>query len=210
MLHRFGRGPARADFNRLRFVHRPLDERFDLRRNRRGKQRGVALARAFFDDAAHVGQKSHVQHPVGLVEHEELDLVQPHRAAFEMIEQTARRGGEHVRARAQFVQLPSVTDAAINDGDFQIGEAREIADGRFHLRGEFARGFENERARTGRVLVQLCENGQRKRGGLARAGLRAADDVASGKHERNAAELDRRGRDVTRRAHAIENRRRKT
>ena len=115
-----------------------------------------------------------------------------------------------VRARAQLVHLPPVTDAAINDGDFQIGEAREIVDGGFHLRGEFARRFEDERARAGRVLAELRKNGQRERGGLAGAGLRAADDVASGQHERNAAELDGRGRDVTRRAHAFENCRGKT
>ena len=52
-----------------------------------------------FDDAAHVGQKAHVEHPVGLVEHEELHLVEPHRALFEMIQQTSGRGDDDVRAR---------------------------------------------------------------------------------------------------------------
>jgi len=60
---------------------------------------------------------------------------------------SARRGGQHVHARAQVIQLPAVTDAAIDDGDFQIGEARKIAVA-FHLRGEFARRFEMTRGRA--------------------------------------------------------------
>ncbi len=78
-----------------------------------GKKRGVTLARAFFDDAAHVGQKSHVEHPVGFVEHEKFDLVEPQRALFQMVEQASGRGDDDVRAGAQFVVLPAVTDAAV-------------------------------------------------------------------------------------------------
>ena len=98
MLDRLGRRAARADLNRFRIVHRPLDERLDLRRHGGGKQRGVALARTFFHEPAHVGQKTHVEHPVGFVEHEKFHLVQFHRALFEMIEQTSGRGDDDVRA----------------------------------------------------------------------------------------------------------------
>ena len=57
------------------------------------------------------------------------------------------------------------------------------------------------------MLAELRKNGQRERGSLAGAGLGAADDIASGEHERNAAELDGRGRDVTRRTDPFDNRR---
>ncbi len=77
-------------------------------------------------------------------------------------------------------------------------------DGGLHLRGKFPRGFENERARPRRVLAEFREDGQGKRGGLAGAGLRAADDVASGEHERNGAELDGRRLDVTHRLDAVQ------
>jgi hypothetical protein len=203
VLHGLGGRPARANLNRLGILHRPFDERLDLRRNGCGKQRGVALARAFVQYPAHVGQKSHVEHPVGLVEHEELNLVQPQRPTLQMIEQTSRRGDHDVGAGAQLVVLPTVADAAKNHSGFQIGEARVIVDGGFHLRGEFARGFEDERARAGRVLPELRKDGQAERGGLAGAGLRTADDVASGEHERDGAELDGRRLDVTHRLDAI-------
>ena len=78
---------ARADFNGLRAAHRPLDEGFDLRRDGGGKERGVPVARAAVEDAPHVGQKAHVEHPVGFVEDEESDVVQLAGALLEMIEQ---------------------------------------------------------------------------------------------------------------------------
>ena len=53
----------------------------------------------------------------------------------------------------QFVILPAITDAAEDDGGFQIREARVIADGGLDLRGEFARGFEDERARAGGSML---------------------------------------------------------
>ncbi len=122
-----------------------------------------------------------------------------------MIEQASGRGDDDVRAGAQGVRLLAITDAAINDGGAQIGEAGEIAEGGLDLRGEFARGFEDEHARAGRVLAEFREDGQGERGGLARAGLRAADDVASGEHERDGAELDGRRFDVTHRLDAVHN-----
>ena len=110
-----------------------------------------------------------------------------------MIQQTSGRGSNDVCARFQFVILFAVTDAAKNDGGFQIGEARVIANGRFNLRGEFARGFENQRARTdGIVRAELGQNWQRKRRRFSRAGLRATDDILAGQHERNCAQLNRR------------------
>ena len=121
-----------------------------------------------------------------------------------MVKQTSGRGHDEIRSRAQFVRLPAVTDAAINDGGSQIGEARVIVDGGFHLRGKFARGFEDERARAGRVRAELREDGQAERGGLAGAGLGAADDVASGEHERDGAELDGRRFDITHRLYAVQ------
>jgi hypothetical protein len=44
--------------------------------------------------------------------------------------------------------------------------------------------------------MQPVEDRQRERGGLAGAGLRDADDVASGKHDRDGVGLDRGWGDV--------------
>jgi len=185
VLHCFSRRAARADLNCFGIVHRPFDERFDLRRNRRGKKRGVTLARAAVEDAAHVGQKTHVEHPVGFVENEKLDGVEAAIALLDVVEQSSGRGDEDVHAFAQGVVLPSVADAAVEHGDFQICETRVIAERRLDLRGQFARRFKDQNARSRFVRAELGKNRQSERGGLARAGLCAADDVASGEHERD-------------------------
>ena len=93
----------------------------------------------------------------------------------------------------EFIVLPAIAHAAIDDGDLQIREPRVIADGGFHLRRQFAGGFQDERARAGGLVVaQFGQDGQAEGGGFAGAGLRAADDVASRQHERDGAELNGR------------------
>ncbi len=48
----------------------------DLGRHRRREQQRLALLRQRGDDAAHVADEAHVEHPVGFVEHEDLDPVE--------------------------------------------------------------------------------------------------------------------------------------
>ena len=50
------------------------------------------------EDAAQVGREAHVDHAVGLVEHEHLDLVEAHALAALQVEQAARRRDQQVHA----------------------------------------------------------------------------------------------------------------
>ena len=66
--------------------------------------RRTASAAAFGslrDDLPDVVDEAHVEHAVGFVEHEHLDLVEAHRALLDEIEQAAGRGDQHVDAAAQ-------------------------------------------------------------------------------------------------------------
>ena len=206
MLDRFRGRAARADFDGLRIPHRPLDERFDLGRDRGGKQRGVPVARAAVEDAPHIRQETHVEHAVGLVQHQELDLVELAGAALHVVEQPAGGGHQDIHAVAQGVLLLAVADAAEDDGGAQVGEPGEIANGGFDLRGQFAGRFEDQQAGLRAVLAELGEDRQRERCGLAGAGLRAADDVLAGEDQRNGAQLDGRRLDVAHGLHAFEHR----
>ena len=49
-------------------------------------------------DAPHVRQKTHVQHPVGFVQHQVLDVVEPAIAPLNVVKQPARRGDEHIHS----------------------------------------------------------------------------------------------------------------
>ena len=207
VLDGFRRRPAYADLDRLRTAHRPFDEGIDFGRDRGGKERGVPVARTFFHNPPHVGQETHVEHPIRFVEHEVLDLVEPAVALLQMVEQAARGGNQDINTLPQRVLLPAITHAPINHRHAQAGKPRQVADRRLHLRGQFPRWFEDQHARRFAVLAQLRKDRQGKRGGLARPGLRAANDILSGENQRNDAKLNRCRLDVTHRFDAFKNRR---
>ena len=106
------------------------------------------MFRAAINDAAHVGQKTHVQHAIRFVEHEMLNGVEFHQAALHVIEKTSRCGDENIHALLKRVGLRAVADAAVEHRHGQVSEAAEIADGCLDLCGQFARGFEDKDART--------------------------------------------------------------
>ena len=68
------------------------------------------------DDPVDDGLEAHVEHAVGLVEDEQLDLVERDGAAVDQVEQAAGRGDEHVRAR-RLLGLVVDADAAVDGGD---------------------------------------------------------------------------------------------
>ena len=64
------------------------------------------------------------------------------------------------------------------------------------LRGKFARRLKDERARHPRTCAALLEHGEHRQNecsGLAGAGLRNAEHIATCKHVRNGLILDRSG-----------------
>ena len=69
----------------------------DLTVERGGEEQRLAILRALADDAVDGGAEAHVEHAVGLVEDEDLDVGQRERAALEEILEAAGRGDEHVR-----------------------------------------------------------------------------------------------------------------
>ena len=81
----------------------------------------------FFDDAAHVGHEAHVEHAVGFIEDEVLDGAERDRALFHEIEQSARRGDQHVGAGLELRFLAAIADAAVNNGGPQVAKARVVA-----------------------------------------------------------------------------------
>src|SRR5205085_9968720 len=108
-------------------------------------------------------------------------------------EQAARCRRDYIHSARGFFALFTVADAAVDDGDTQIGEATIIAKGSFDLSGQLARRLEDEATKIS-VLRQKCEDGEREGGSLAGAGLCGADQIFSGENNRKGAKLDRRGR----------------
>ena len=71
------------------------------------------------EDAADVVDEAHVEHPVGLVEDEDLDLAEVERAAAGMVEQSAGRRDDDLDATEQVALLRRHGHAAVDDGRAQ-------------------------------------------------------------------------------------------
>src|SRR5208283_398185 len=92
-------------------------------------------------------------------------------------------------------RLLPVADAPVYDRHAQVGEFGELLERLLDLEGEFAGGLENEAAERA-VGAKALNDRKGESGGLSRARLGRADDVASGEDDRDRLGLDRRRIDV--------------
>ena len=146
------------------------------------------------EDPVDLRLEAHVEHPVGLVEHERRgSSPSVDRPALDQVEEAAGRGDEDVRAlRAWSIWRP-IGRAAVDGRDRQPLRRGERRDVRRDLDRELARRDEDERAgrafRGGGALDERQPEGER----LARAGRRLGEDVEAGERVREDEILDREG-----------------
>ena len=146
------------------------------------------------DDLADVADEAHVEHPVGLVEHEDLDVRQVDRPLPEVVQEPARRGHDDLGTGPERAYLRIEPDAPVDRGgaDRTLGAIGPYA--RLDLECELAgrgedQGPDQRPARRSRGMQKL-EHRQDEGRGLARAGLGAGQDVTTGQDERNGVALD--------------------
>ena len=142
--------------------------------------------------------EAHVEHAVGFVEHEHLHMSQRHGLLFSEIEQAAGCGDDDVAAVTQLRDLRAFTHATEDRHDAQARVLAVMAHAFFDLRGEFARGSEDQRARSNRIACsQLLQDRKHEACRLAGAGLCAREYIAAAEHGGNRRELDGGGNRVT-------------
>ena len=90
MRDRLGRRTARADLNHLGRTQNPRSEPLDFGRQSRGKEQRLSIGRNLLNNSPNIRQKTHVEHAIHFVEHENIHVAQIHRPLFEQIEQPAR------------------------------------------------------------------------------------------------------------------------
>ena len=199
---------------------RPDGEAPDLGGERRREEQGLAARRHEVDDPADVADEAHVEHAIGLVEDEDLDVRQVDRALVGVVEEAARRRDDDRRAGAERANLRIEADAAVDRGraDAAVGAVRP--DALLDLEGELAgRGRGRGRGSAGgsrrgdratwaghdRLAVrEALEDRQHERGGLAGAGLGAGEEVAAGEDDGDRLALDGRGLRVALVGHGTE------
>ena len=153
------------------------------------------------DDALDVRQEAHVEHPVCLVEDQDLDLAQVRDLLADEVEQATRGRNEDLDSCAQRLDLRVHRDAAVHDGRTQRDGPAVGPDTLIDLHRELAGGHEDERAdrMAGRrergigLRPEAIQDRQRERCGLAGTGLGRREDVTAGEHEGDGGCLHRCG-----------------
>ena len=177
----------------------------DVVREGRREHQVLALRRQQGEDLLDVGQEAHVEHPVGLVEDEDLDLAEVGDPLADEVEQPARRRDEDLDPAAEGLDLGVHRDAAVDDGRAERDRPTVCPDALVDLHRQLPRRDEDQdadrvasgRERRVRVLAEPVEDRQREGRGLARAGLGGGEDVATLEDEGDGLGLDRRRGFVT-------------
>ena len=147
LLDRDRRRLVRLDLDAHRVAHQARGQPRDGAVERRREQHGLARLRRQQRDALDVVDEAHVEHPVGLVEHQHFQRGQVDAAALEVVDEAARRGDDDVGAARELPVLDRVRRPAV-DADRVDPEAAAVADGLLgDLLRELARRREHQDAR---------------------------------------------------------------
>ena len=211
---------GRCDLHASRVAHQVGDLTHGFLVEGRREQQRLTLGRRLADNTANGGQKAHVEHAVGLVEHQHLNLVQVASALLDQIDQTARRGDQNVAAVLECRGLRLVAHTAHDGHGNMAGDVGDLARDLVDLLGKLARRGDDEHHRAAAValglfstattvaaaaltygfgrsdVLQIVHGRQQKGGRLAGAGLSSGKQVAALKHHGDRAGLNGRRRRV--------------
>ncbi len=189
---------AGADFPRevdhggvLEHLPRQRDDRCG---HRRAEEERLTLGRDVAENPLDVGQEAHVEHPVGLVEDEDLETGELGVGLLHVVEQATGRCHDDVDAAPERVFLGVHPHAAVDGGSRDRRVHREVVDVFQDLQGEFAGRTQDQR--PGGSALQFHEplqDGEDEGGGLAAAGHGAGQEVTPLKRRGDRFGLDRGG-----------------
>ena len=103
---------ARLDLDPLRALRHAAGELADHAGERRREEERLAVLRHAREDRVELLLEAHVEHAVGLVQHQELDARESHAAAVEVILEAARRGDGDVERLPHLRELQPEGHAA--------------------------------------------------------------------------------------------------
>ena len=171
----------------------------DRGRDRGREERGLASRRGRGEERLEVFGEAHVEHLVGLVEHDGLHGVEGEAAASQVVHGPAGGGDHHVDPAPERPELLADRLAAVDRKDVGIHATTISVDGLRDLHRQLARGDQDERERPARARPPQAPAGgeplqdrEREGGRLAGPRGRLRQHIAPGEEGRDRLELDRR------------------
>ena len=208
MLRDIGRSGRRArDLDRLGIAEEAIRQFLDDGRHGGREEQRLPLRGQFGADMLNVGNEPHVEHAVRFVDHQHVAAIEQDLAPLEQVHQAAGRGDQHVDALFQRLDLIAHLDAANQQSHRKLVIFAVFLEILGHLRRQLARRLQNQAARhqrAGAAMGQYVDHRQHETGGLARAGLRDADNILHHQHRRNRLRLDGCRRVVTGFGHGLQ------
>ena len=207
-------GVAWGHLDALRVAQQPVGQVPDLVTEGGREQQTLLLAGDPGQNFFHVMDEAHVQHAVGLVQHQHLHLRQVQKALLCQVQQATRGGNQHVHTFFQLRDLGVHAHATKHHTRIDGGQVFAIGAHRFFdLRGQLAGRCQHQRADGFAAKTvfarlaqrQLVQHGQRERGGFACAGLRTSQQVLPFNHSRNGLRLNGGGRFIALLLHGLQN-----
>ncbi|MCY1519844.1 hypothetical protein D9M68_546080 [compost metagenome] len=142
-----------VDGDALRLAHDALGQLLDARREGGAEHHGLLALDGELVDFSQVVGKAEVEHAVGFVDHQELDLVELELLRALQVEQAAG-GGDHEVGVLQLGDLQLVRHTTHHVGHAQATAMAHQVDGVVgHLLGEFARGAQDQGAGGGSLEI---------------------------------------------------------
>ncbi|OQA30234.1 MAG: hypothetical protein BWY57_02961 [Betaproteobacteria bacterium ADurb.Bin341] len=205
-----GGRPGNTDHHRL--ARQVFSQFADLPFQRGRKHHGLTFCRHSGNNQFNILDKTHVEHAVGFIEHQNFQLRKIDFAGIKVINQATRRRHQDFRILRQQLQLLGVRHAAQNGHHAQTADMRAIfVSGIGHLHGQFARWRQHQHARLcrleartlttrslrlafliegfdrrqARIFGKTVDRRQHEGGRLAGTGLGRNDQIASGQRGRN-------------------------
>ena len=96
------------------------------------------------DNALYIGNETHIKHSVGLINHEDFDIIEHHFTALKMIKKPARRGDQNVNTLVEGRILVGKADATNKKRHGQFVISAELLEGFCNLCRKFTRGGKDQ------------------------------------------------------------------
>ncbi|TFB02208.1 hypothetical protein CCMA1212_005838 [Trichoderma ghanense] len=162
------------------------------------------------DDAADLGLETHVQHAIGLVEHEILNVAQGDAASLYEIHESAGSGNKKVATALDLAELGANVGTTVDDARADPRSVRELAGLVVDLRNKLSSGGEDQRRGVSLALTaklsssvggdsrrtvdeSLRQDGEKETTSLARTSLGTSHQVTTTHDDGDGVFLDRSG-----------------
>ena len=168
----------------------------DLLRHGSAEEQGLALGRQLGDHLLHIVDEAHVQHAVGFVQYEDLQVVQVNEALLHQVQQTAGCSHYDIHTTVQRVRLWLLAHATEDHGVAQLQVTAVSSEALADLDGQLARRRQDQVADGAFALrflrMQLLQDRDSEGSRFTGTGLCAAEQIAPFDQVRNGLFLDRR------------------